>query len=313
MNQPNTPHGGNSTRGLLIAIIALLAALLVVLTILILVLTRRERSPQPALETTVTAPAATLPEEQIYHVNDEQSFSIDATVPAPAAPAEVPSVTLETTPQPVMPAEDTRAIFREVLQEIHDKHAYQDISFEPFNADDTDIGEFVISDVDRDGKEELFVSWNDTFMAAMLGVIYGTDAAGNVQVEYIGFPAITIYSNGLITEGVSHNQGLAGEFWPYSISRYNAVTDVYDAVGFVDAWDSRLSETDYNDNPFPSYADTSGTGIVYYIGDPDYEKQDQPVDITEYEAWHKKTFGGANEIVLNFQTISNENIQKVIS
>ena len=309
MNQSNTPQGGNSNKGLLITIIVLLAALLIVLSILILILTKREQTPQQTLEITTTAPAATLPEEQIYHANNDHSLQADDLAPPQTTPTDVPAITLETTTSPAMPEIDTKSIFREVLQEIHDNHAYQDIYFEPFNDDDTDIGHFVISDVDRDGKEELIVLWDDSFMAAMIAVIYGTDAAGNVTVEYSGFPALTFYSNGIITEGISHNQGLAGEFWPYTASRYNAATDVYDIVGFVDAWDSHYNETDYEGNAFPSYADTSGTGIVYYIGDPSYEKQGQPVDVTEYKAWENKLLSGANELVLNFQTITNENIR----
>ena len=309
MNQSNTPQGGNSTKGLLIAIVALLAALLIVLTILILVLTKREKTPQQTLETAATAPATTLPEEQIYHADDGHSLQADVLATAQTSPTDVPAITIETMTPPAMPETDTHAVYREVLQSIHDNHAYQDMIFEAFTEDETDIGEFVISDVDRDGKDELIVLWNDTFMAAMIAVIYGTDTAGNVTVEYSGFPALSFYSNGIITESISHNQGLAGEFWPYSVFRYNASTDAFDAVGFVDAWDSHYNETDYEGNAFPSYADTSGTGIVYYIGDPSYEKQDQPVDVTEYEAWRNKLLSGANELVLNFQTITNDNIR----
>lgn len=280
----------NSNRGLLIAIICLLAALVTCMVILIVVLVSKDDSSQQS-------PSMDMPSTTVT----ETTLPIVETVPATEK-----QIMIET-PAPSLSV-DVRPIFRDVLQSIHDNHSYQDMTFEPMNPDDHDIGEFAIHDFDGDGKEELLVLWNDTFMAAMVGVLYGVDDSGEVFVEYSCFPSLRVYSNGIIEQDISHNQGLAGAFWPYYFSRYNPATDTYEDIGGVDAWDKSLAEVDYAGNPYPEYADTSHSGIVYYIDDPDYEKNGQPVDVTEYEAWHQELLSGAEEITIVPKLISNEMI-----
>ena len=280
----------NSNRGLLIAIICLLAALVSCLVILIVVLLSKGNSSQQTLSTeslSTSVPEATLP--------------IEETIPATEAQ------TVIETPEP-SPAGDERLIFREVLQSIHDNHSYQDAIFEPLTPDDQDIGHFDIRDFDGDGKDELLVLWDDTSMAAMVGILYGVNDSGEVFIENWCFPSLRIYSNGIIEADISHNQGLAGAFWPYYFSRYNPETDSYEGIGGADAWDKSLAEVDYDGNPYPEYADTSQSGIVYYIDDPDYEKRGQPVDVTEYEAWHQELLSGADQIAIVPKLISNEMI-----
>ena len=299
-----------SNRGLLIALIALLAVLVVCMIVLIVLLLSKKEQPQQSvpMETTVATmeSADTAAAETTVSAENTQAASDQA------VPAETAASSQKQTEAPADTTSD-RSVFREVLQSIHDNHQYMDMEFEPMNPEDTDIGRFAISDFDGDGKEELLVLWDDTFMAAMIGIMYGVDDSGKAFVEYSGFPAFTFYENGIVEQGISHNQGLAGAFWPYSAARYNPGTDVYDTFSFVDAWDKSLAEVDYEGNSYPEDADTSHSGIVYYINDESYEKNGQPVDVTEYEAWHQSILNGASVMNIDMKTISNQEIQAIAS
>ena len=76
--------------------------------------------------------------------------------------------------------------------------------------------------------------------------------------ELSQFPMLTFYDNATIGAGISHNQGYAGEFWPYMFYTYDAANDSYRAEYFVDAWDKSLSDVNYNGEAFPDDADKDG-------------------------------------------------------
>ena len=46
-------------------------------------------------------------------------------------------------------------------------------------------------------------------------------AADSVELELSEFPGAVYYDNGLALVGWSHNQGLAGDFWPTVSIQYN--------------------------------------------------------------------------------------------
>ena len=97
-------------------------------------------------------------------------------------------------------------------------------------------------DVDGDGQEELLLNWTGASMADTVEYIWGYRDNGT-HVELCEFPALTCYDNGVIEAQWSHNQGLAGEFWPYFLYRYNAETDQYEICGGADAWDKSVAKT----------------------------------------------------------------------
>ena len=138
---------------------------------------------------------------------------------------------------------------------------------------------FAVYDVDHDGREELVFCYTATSMASMTAKIYDYDeASGELYEELSQFPMLTFYDNATIGAGISHNQGYAGEFWPYTFYTYDAANDSYRAEYFVDAWDKSLSDVNYNGEAFPDDADKDGDGIVYYLEAPDGSETGEPLD-----------------------------------
>lgn len=171
---------------------------------------------------------------------------------------------------------------------------------------------FALYDVDNDGKEELLLMYTNTFMAGQVGYVFTYDAeTKKLQTELSEFPLLTFYDNGIIKAEWSHNQGLAGDFWPYSLYQYNPDTDSYVLIGMVDAWDKNFAETDYQNNPFPSDVDKSGTGIVYYIMEDVGYDTTHPVDASEYNEWINSYIGTASEIQITYLDLTEENIAQI--
>ncbi len=209
------------------------------------------------------------------------------------------------------PASDVRMdAFRSVVEKIYYAGIYPDGSdcgVDGFGQTSDIL--FAVFDIDEDGEKELIVQNTTACMAAMVEYIFDADASGNITEEFIGFPSTEYYTGGYVTCGVSHNQGLDGRFWPYGLSRYNSSTDTYEDFAFVSAWDSELSLTGYDGEPFPFDADTSGTGIVYYISE--HGTETGPMDVTEYEAWYNSLMAGRSKISIPFMNITEANIEKV--
>lgn len=158
-----------------------------------------------------------------------------------------------------------------------------------------------IADVDGDGYEELYLVQDGGYMAAMVALILDGQG-GKLRAELSEFPTLTAYDNGCIRADASHNQGLAGDFWPYALYRYDAESDSYQRIAQVDAWDGRLHPQDYAGNPFPKDADVSGSGIVYYVAeDGELYGQDgafavAPMDQADFEKWEASWQGNASVV-----------------
>lgn len=168
---------------------------------------------------------------------------------------------------------------------------------------------FALADVDGDGQEELLLFWENATMAGMLGAVFGCDG-GAVYEELVEFPALAFYDNGIVQAEWSHNQGFAGEFWPYNLYSYDAEEDVYQPVGSVDAWDKRVSERDYEGAPFPADIDADGDGVVYYLCSAGWDGRDDPplVDGPDYESWRAAYLDGAEKLDIPFQKLTEEHI-----
>ena len=183
--------------------------------------------------------------------------------------------------------------------------------FEALVGDETSTEyHYAITDIDGDGFEELLLM-QDTGVMASMDYLILDGQGGQLRAELEVFPSLTFYENGYVRADASHNQGLAGDFWPYALYRYDAESDRYQKVAMADAWDGAIHPQDYAGNPFPKDADVSGAGIVYYVaengesygesGTPDVAPMDQ-ADFQKWEAsWQGSgavvEFSLENEIV----------------
>ncbi len=181
----------------------------------------------------------------------------------------------------------------DVLEGIYYDYALPDGQrLDPFANDPDYPNEFAIFDVDGDGEEELLIRYTNTYTAGMFGAVYGYDhTQDKLTTQLFEFPSMNFYPNGTVEVGWSHNQGLAGRFWPCTFYCYDAPSDRYIPVACADAWDREFFETDYDGNPFPAQADTSGDGIVYYIFEGDQAGEPAPISQPEFTAWYNDLVG----------------------
>lgn len=179
--------------------------------------------------------------------------------------------------------------------------------------------QFAIFDVDGDGKDELIIRYVNTYTAGMFGAVYGfNENTGKLNLQLFEFPAMSFYQNGVVEASWSHNQGLAGRFWPCTIYTYDGETDTYVMQASVDAWDREFHETDYDGNPFPTDIDTSGDGIVFYIRPADAEGIIEPVSYSDYTDWWNTCIGNnakvsTAELVQNipYLPMTEQNIESI--
>ena len=183
------------------------------------------------------------------------------------------------------------------------------------DADGNENGSFAIYDIDQDGDEELLLYFDGGSMSTNVGYIWGYKK-GSIHIELNAFPLMRYYNNGIIEVDWSHNQGLAGDFWPYSVYIYNSETDAYQKWGAVDAWDKSSTGVEVNaeGESFPSDIDIDGDGIVYYILPADWDGYYDmtPLDGKDYENWRNDYLNKATEIKdIPFQALNAENISKL--
>lgn len=152
-------------------------------------------------------------------------------------------------------------------------------------------------------------------MASNVEYIWGYNN-GRTHVELKEFPGMRYYNNGIIEAEWSHNQGLGGDFWPYSVYVYNSEMDEYQKFGAADAWDKTSTETEVNSEgeTFPCSIDTDGDGMVYYILPADWDGHYDmtPLDGRDYESWRNGYLNKAEEVKdIRFQMLNEENISKL--
>lgn len=205
---------------------------------------------------------------------------------------------------------DFREACAQALWDIYAGKCFPDGRTMDYTGDGNDLDDnsFAIFDVDGDGREELLVNYVTTAVAGMLGVVYEYDTVNNCfQEEFVEFPALTFYDNGVVFAGASHNQGMSNreDFWPYSVYQYDAASDSYEPAAYVDAWDAAYWETDYNGNAFPEELDKDGDRMIYIL----YEgEQEYYLDGEEYQSWRAAYLEGANEIAVPYVPLTEEQI-----
>lgn len=245
--------------------------------------------------------------------------SADMTVQpmATAVPTETPTQLPQLTNAPAdatdTPTVDTaaqKAAYRDALQTLLDTHTLPD---------GTDCGEqpggdpagnqFAIVDIDGDGRDELILVYTTTYTAGQTASIWDyDDTTETLRAELIEYPLLTFYTNNMIQAGWSHNQGLAGSFWPYTLYRYDAASDSYQSVAMVDAWEKAFAATDTQGAAFPDAIDAAGAGIVYYIMTNGVYETVAPVSAADYQLWRDSQLNGAAEQAVSFTALTAENI-----
>ena len=208
-----------------------------------------------------------------------------------------------------------------VLEDIYFDQKFPDGTehgLQPASADISD-NMFAVYDIDADGREELIVFYTTTYTAGMVEIIYDYDSGtGDVREEFLAYPMRTYYDNGIVEVEASHNQGLAsdggadGNFWPYSLYRYDPETDAYVSLASVDAWSRGFREEDYDGNPFPQEVDADGDGVVYYVATEGNEPE-APMDGAEYDQWRDSCLKGAKPIQVPYVNLTTDNIYAVIN
>ncbi|MDO4573138.1 MAG: hypothetical protein Q4C13_07190 [Clostridia bacterium] len=214
---------------------------------------------------------------------------------------------------PADDAEDARKAYAAALDDVLQRHVLPDgtdLGFDP-NADASG-NRFAIFDVDADGREELIVTYASTYTAGQIAAVYDYDAGSrSLRPELSEYPLLTFYGNGAVKALWSHNQGLAGRFWPFSLYRYDASEDRYVLTGRVDAWDKQFAGTDAEGNAFPDAVDASGSGFVYYITEGGGTETVQPVDEAAYLAWYNTHVGDAAELSVPYRALTQESLQQL--
>ncbi|MCM1327666.1 MAG: hypothetical protein NC243_07515 [Lachnoclostridium sp.] len=212
---------------------------------------------------------------------------------------------------------DQNKAYGEILWDVYYLGEIEGIEYTAPNREGNKNGDFAIYDIDGDGLEELLLSFDGGNMASMSEYIWGYEN-GKTHVELSEWPSMRYYNNGIIEVDWSHNQGLAGDFWPYSAYSYNSETDEYQRFASVDAWDKISTEVEVraDGEAFPSSIDADGDGIVYYVLPADWDGHYDmtPLDGKDYESWRNDYLDGAEEIkeeVIMFQPLSEENISKL--
>lgn len=171
--------------------------------------------------------------------------------------------------------------------------------------------QFAVCDIDGDGSRELIIQYVTAPTAGMRAFIYDYDPeTKSVREEFQEYPLLTFYDNGIIEAGWSHNQGMAGDaLWPYTLWQYDREEDAWHVAAEVDAWSRAVSETDRStDAPFPQEVDADGDGVVYYIRPEGLQEDIAPVDGAEYRQWRDSYIGGAKEIDVVYEAMTEQNI-----
>lgn len=168
---------------------------------------------------------------------------------------------------------------------------------------------FSVSDVDGDGRRELLLICDADVDAADALYVYDYDeSASALHLELCEYMLVRFYDNGVAQALWSHNQGLSDSFWPFSLYRYNAEADEYALAGMADAWEKAFAPTGYNGAAFPDDVDQSGAGIVYYVMNDGNYNTDHPVDESEYLQWLNPFLTDAQQLEIDYWSLSDENI-----
>lgn len=168
----------------------------------------------------------------------------------------------------------TDVAFREgiiTLEDVGRKTAYiaalEKIQYERTSPVENDKSEwtsgvngFAIYDVDLDGEEELLIEHNSDMADSKLFIYDYDEVSCELRKIFAAYPAIKFYENGIIKAEDSHNQ-TSNEFWPYSLYRYDEVTDDYEKIAYVTNEEQHKEVSD-------AYIENSETIEIFFMNLP---------------------------------------------
>ncbi|MCR5421203.1 MAG: hypothetical protein K6E98_09360 [Lachnospiraceae bacterium] len=231
-----------------------------------------------------TAPSKKIPVERPASDNDSEKTE---------AGSSDSSDTSETEAAASGQRSDIKTAFTLAINNFHDKHLLpdgRDVS-QALNALGEDISNnhFAVYDIDGDNKEELIISVSATDSADMFETAYGYDEnTGKLYEELNVNPYTEYYTYGFLKEMASHNQGVSGDFWPYTLHKFNDQTGRYEAIAYIEAWDGNNYPKDMDGNSFPSQYDKDKDGMIYYLTEchEPYDRiNEEPYDYPEFSNW----------------------------
>ena len=169
--------------------------------------------------------------------------------------------------------------------------------------------QFAVADVDRDGREELIISYTTASMAGMFEVVYDYNPdTMKLSRELLEFTDMVFYDNGIVKVSESHNHSLSLDIWPYKLYQYNPQSEQYEFFACVSGWDKAFSESMNMLDTFPAELDADGDGILYEIQtDPEFAAETVKYDEADYEAWLSEYMIDAQEIEIDYQPVAYEN------
>ena len=146
------------------------------------------------------------------------------TAPAPSPSAPTAVTELQTAPL-TAENQDVHALYAQILKtlldenrlpgEINDPGGYIGTVEEREAMAETQFAVCAVGGAGREGLVRHALAAH--MVAGMRALIYDTDENGGLRLQFSEFPNLTFYDNGAIQAGWSHNQGLAGDFWPYTL------------------------------------------------------------------------------------------------
>lgn len=174
--------------------------------------------------------------------------------------------------------------------------------------------QFAILDVDGDNEDELIIDW--THPNAMVGYtshIFKYDVNTKEwinELDDIG-GALTVFDNGIIYVGASHNQGY-GEMWPYTIFKYNASNDMFERIGYAESEDKNLVIDSTGDDSFYHYEyDPTGCGTVYMFSAEAMGYEYGYYTKEQFEEFQNSLVGGAGIMEIDYKYITKENLEEI--
>ena len=129
-----------------------------------------------------------------------------------------------------------KSAYRSVLEDIYYNQQFPNGLELDYDGADMSQNQFGVYDVDGDGREELVISYVTASMAGNAFLVYDfVEALGAVREEFVEFPAVTFYDNGIVRADWSHNPSTAAdsEFWPFTLYVYGEDEDSYVEIGSV--------------------------------------------------------------------------------